>query len=175
MLAGCIGSLVFFSARNTGCDSVSTWHCTGRVENASCGETGAISRLGVAISCQHKPASCFHIKLYIFVCLQCPLYLVDDYDSYAGLDAVTLGIAGEKQKLNAVLALELCRIWMQNHKLGEILSVLLILMFISLYMPSKYNTLMHNAYVCIWLRPTFTIHFLSFSSVILCHINSFSL
>ncbi|XP_046331708.2 folylpolyglutamate synthase, mitochondrial-like isoform X1 [Haliotis rufescens] len=45
------------------------------------------------------------------------LYVTPSLDSYtSGREPVHLGIAGNMQQFNATLAMQLCRIWMDNHK-----------------------------------------------------------
>ncbi|XP_067661824.1 folylpolyglutamate synthase, mitochondrial-like isoform X3 [Haliotis asinina] len=44
------------------------------------------------------------------------LYVTPSLDSYNNGESVHLGIAGSMQRYNATLALQLCRIWLDNHR-----------------------------------------------------------
>ena len=49
--------------------------------------------------------------------------MVNRSENESLLRDVTLGIAGDKQKENALLAIQLCRVWLNDHKLGIVASI----------------------------------------------------
>lgn len=61
------------------------------------------------------------LTCFCFFPLQCPLYLAPEsaYDYDWTKDKDELGIPGAKQCTNASLAIQLCNIWLKDHKKGN--------------------------------------------------------
>ncbi|XP_030063815.1 folylpolyglutamate synthase, mitochondrial isoform X1 [Microcaecilia unicolor] len=78
-------------------------------------QKGGIFKPGVPAFTVPQPASCLQVLMDRAKDIGCPLSLCPDLDAYEEDKTLTLGLAGEHQRSNAALALQLTQTWLHCH------------------------------------------------------------